>query len=183
MSTLLENLEEIEALYLLYKYDNNLVSELLTKLQSYEGLPEYTQYVSLITLLKMSLTKQQLENNNYASDRWQSHAYFTEISGKRKKNAHQNALRHLLSIGVNNIEIGKIFQVSRYTIIRLINNHNLKDILIEPEDDSVIENYPQEIISTYKNIDELYTCGVLLSKGIKIRRQRLRTILRCLKSS
>ena len=52
MSTLLENLEKIEVLYLLHKHNNYLVSELLTKLQSYEGLPEYTQYVSLIISLK-----------------------------------------------------------------------------------------------------------------------------------
>ena len=109
--------------------------------------------------------------------------YIIETHSKRKKNVDRNALCYLLSIRMNNIEIGKIFQVSRYTIIRLISNYNLKDILIEPEDDRVIENYLQEIMSTYKNIDELYTCGVLLSKGIKIRRQRLRTILRCLKSS
>ena len=60
MSTLLENLEEIEALFLLNKYDNNLVSKLLTKLQNYKGLPEYRQYVSLIISSQMSLTKQQL---------------------------------------------------------------------------------------------------------------------------
>ena len=41
MNTSLENLEEIEALFLLNKHDNDLISELLTKLQSYKGLPEY----------------------------------------------------------------------------------------------------------------------------------------------
>ena len=42
MNTLIENLEEIEALFILNKQDNNIISDLLTRLQSYEDLPQYT---------------------------------------------------------------------------------------------------------------------------------------------
>ena len=82
MGTSLENLEEIKALFLLNKHDNDLVSKLLTKLQSHEGLSEYTQYASIITLFKISLTKQQFI---YMSDRWQAYAYFTKTGGKKGK--------------------------------------------------------------------------------------------------
>ena len=57
MNTPIENLEEIEALFILNKQDNDIVSELLTRLQGYEDLLEYIQYVSLISLLKLCIIK------------------------------------------------------------------------------------------------------------------------------
>ena len=53
-------------------------------------------------------------------------------------------------------------------------------MLIEPEDNSIVENYLQEIMSTYKNIGESYACSVLLLKGIKIKRQCLKLFLNAL---
>ena len=84
---------------------------------------------------------------------------------------------------MNNTEIGKTFGVSRFMVIRWIKGHNLRNLLIDPEDDSVIVNYLQEVMNTCKNLGELYARGVLLSKGIKIKRQRLRDILKRLKQS
>ena len=39
MNSPIENLEEIEAAFLLNKQDNYVISQLLTRLQSYENLP------------------------------------------------------------------------------------------------------------------------------------------------
>ena len=57
MNTPRENLEEVEALFLLNKQDNDIITVLLSWLQGYEDIPEYTQYVSLITALKLCLEK------------------------------------------------------------------------------------------------------------------------------
>ena len=43
--------------------------------------------------------------------------------------------------------------------------------------------YLQDVLDTYLNMGELYTRGLLLSKGIKINRIRLRNLLRNLKQS
>ena len=111
------------------------------------------------------------------------HIYIQHKQAKKKKNINQNALHYLLSIGLNNIEIGKIFEVFHYTVIRWVKEYNLNDLLIEPEDNSVIENYLQEVIVSHKNLAELHAYSILLSKGIKIKCQRLRTILKRLKLS
>jgi len=42
MNTPIENLEEIETVFLLNKQDNDIVLELLTKLQGCKALPKYT---------------------------------------------------------------------------------------------------------------------------------------------
>ena len=86
MSNPRENLEEIEALFLLNKQDNEIITELLSRLQLYEDVPEYTQYSSLITSLKICLTKQKFENNNFVSDQWKSHISLTETGGRKKTN-------------------------------------------------------------------------------------------------
>ena len=74
----------------------------------------------------------------------------------------------------------KIFEVSRYTVIRWIKEHSLKNLLNEPEDNSDIENYLQQVMSIYPNLGELHARGVLLNKGIKLKRERLRMILKYL---
>jgi len=81
------------------------------------------------------------------------------------------------------MEIGKIFEVLRYTVIRWIKEYNLSNLLIESEDDNIIKNYLQEVMVIYLNLGKLRTRSILLSKGIKIKRQYLRTILKRLKSS
>ena len=101
MSNPRENLEEIEALFLLNKQDNEIITELLSWLQGYEDVLEYTQYSSLITSLKTCLTKQNLENNNFASDQWKSHISLTETGGRKKINIDRNTLEYLLSIGMS----------------------------------------------------------------------------------
>ena len=58
-------------------------------------------------------------------------------------------------MGMSQGEIAKIFEVLRYTVIRWIKEHSLKNLFNEPEDDSIIENYLQEVINTYLNLDEL----------------------------
>ena len=52
----------------------------------------------------------------------------------------------------------------------------MNNLLIEPEDDSVIENYLQEVMNTHQNMGESHARGVSLSKGIKIKRKRLRDV-------
>ena len=178
-----ENLEEIEALFLLNKQDNEIITELLSRLQLYEDVPEYTQYSSLITSLKTCLTKQKIENNNFVSDQWKSHISLTETGGRKKINIDRNTLEYLLSIDMSQCEIAKIFQVSRHTVVRWIKDHSLNDFFHDPEHDSVIENYLQEVMSTYPNLGESYARGVLLNKRIKIKRERLRQILKRLKQS
>ena len=86
MSNSRENLEEIEALFLFNKQDNEIITNLLSWLQGYEDVPEYTQYTSLITSLKLCLTKQKLENNNFVSDQWKRHISLTETGGRKKIN-------------------------------------------------------------------------------------------------
>ena len=183
MSSPVDNLEEIEAVYILNKHNNVIIAELLTRLNGYEGLPEYTQHASLIASLKICLSKQQLENDNFITDRWKTHVYKTKTGGRNMIHINRNTLHYLLSIGINNKEISKIFHVSRLTVQRWIKDHNLNNLLSDPEDDNVIETYLQEVMNTYKNLGELYARGVLLSKGAKIQRHRLRAILKRLKSS
>ena len=60
MSNPIENLEEIEAVFILNKQDNVIISKLLTRLNGYEGLPEYTQHASLIASLKYAF-----QNNSW----------------------------------------------------------------------------------------------------------------------
>ena len=69
MNLPIENLEAIEAEFLLNKQDNNVISELLNRLSSYENLPEYAPHGSLMSSLKICLSKQQLENNNFVTDK------------------------------------------------------------------------------------------------------------------
>ena len=80
-------------------------------------------------------------------------------------------------------KIAKIFEVSRYTVVCWIKEHSLNDLFNEPEDDSIIENYLREVMSTYLNLGKLCTQSVLLHKGIKIKREYLRIILKHLKQS
>ena len=63
-----ENLEEVEALFLLNKQDNDIITILLPRLQGYKDALEYTQCALLITALKLCLEKQKLENDNLISD-------------------------------------------------------------------------------------------------------------------
>ena len=72
----------------------------------------------------------------------------------------------------------KIFRVSRYTIICWIKEYSLSKLFNEPKDDGVIENYLQEVMSTYLNLDELCARDVLLNKGIKLKWECLRMILK-----
>ena len=92
-------------------------------------------------------------------------------------------MHYLILISINNAEIGKIFSISHHTIIRWIKEHNLSNLIIEPNNDSVIENYLQEVMNICNNLGELYARSILLSKGIKIKHQRLGGILKCLKQS
>ena len=47
MNNPIDNLEEIEEAFVVNKHDNVIISQLLTRLQSYEDLLEHTQYASL----------------------------------------------------------------------------------------------------------------------------------------
>lgn len=183
MSNPIDNLQEVETLFIENKHDNNIIAELIVRLQGYQHQPECTQHSSLILSLISSLTKQQLENCNFITDRWKNHIYFTETKGRTKINIVRTTLHYLLSIDINQVEIGKIFNVSRWTVGRWIKDHDLSDVLIDPEDDSVIENHLRQVIVTYPNLGELHARGILLSKGIKIKRNRLRIILRRIKPS
>ena len=183
MSNPRENLEEIEALFLLNKQDNDIISELLSRLQVLEDAPEYIEYASIISSLKLCLTKQKLENNNFVSDQWKRHISFTETAGRKKINIDRNTLEYLLLIGMAKTEIATIFNVHRHTVLRWINDHSLNNLFDDPEDDTIIENYLQEVMNTYPNLGEQYAQGVLLNKRIKIKRQRLRQILKRLKQS
>jgi len=183
MSNPRENLEEIEALFLLNKQNNEIISQLLSRLQQYDNLPEYTQYSPLISSLKSSLTKQQLENNNFVTDQWKTHISLIETGGRKKINIDRNTLEYLLSIDMSQSDIAKIFKVSRPTVIRWITDHSLNNLFHDPEQDSVIEHHLQETMTTYPNLGESYARGVLLNKRIKIKRERLRQILKRLKQS
>ena len=169
MSNPIKNLEKIEAVFILSKQDNVIIAELLTRLNGYEGLPEYTQHASLIASLKICLSKQQLQNNNFVTDQWKTYVHKTETGGRKMIHINRNTLHYLISIGIKQNEIGKIFEVSRYTVQRQIKEHNLNNLFSKPEDDSVIENYLAEVMNTYQNLGELYAHDVLLNKGIKIK--------------
>ena len=92
-------------------------------------------------------------------------------------------MQYSLSIGMSQGEIAKIFEVLYYTVIRWIKEHSLKNLFNKPEDDNVIENYLQEVMNTYLNLGELCTRVILLNKGIKLKLERLRIILKRLKQS
>ena len=178
MSNPIENLQEVELLFIENKRDNNIIAQLLIRLQSYLHHPECTQHSSLISSLISSLTKQQLESSNFIADRWKNHVCFTETKGRTKINIVRSTLHYLLSTDMNKVEIGKTFNVSRWTVGRWIKEHNLSNALIDPEEESVIENHLQQVIATCPNLGELHARGILLSKGTKIKRNRLRIILR-----
>ena len=74
-----------------------------------------------------------------------------------------------------------MLNVSRWTIGRWIKELDLIDVLIDPEEDAVIENHLQQVIAAHPNLGELHARGILLSKDIKIKRNRLRIILRHIK--
>ena len=183
MSNPIDNLQEVEALFIENKLDNNIIAELITRSQGYQHQPEHTQHSSLILSLISSLTKQQLENSNFITDRWKNHIYCTETKGRTKINIVRTALHYLLSIDTNKVEIAKIFNVSRWTVGRWIKDHDLSNALIDPEEDSVIENHLRQVIVAYPNLGELHARGILLAKGMKIKRNRLRIILRRIKPS
>ena len=128
MNTPMQNSEEIEAAFIQNKQDNDAISELLNRLQGHESPPECTQHASLTAASKLTLTKQQLENNDFVSDRQKTHMCLTETGGKKKKNTDQNAFHHSPSMGMNDTEIGKTFGVSRCTAIRWIKEHNLSNL-------------------------------------------------------
>ena len=65
---------------------------------------------------------------------------------------------------MKNIEIAKTFKVSWYTVICWKNNHNLNKVLLDPEEDTVVENHLNNILDIYSNIGELYACNILLIK-------------------
>ena len=67
--------------------------------------------------------------------------------------------------------------------MRWIDENNLNNLLQDPADNTIIAQHLQESLEIYPNMSELYARGLLLSKGIKINRQRLRTILKTLKQS
>ena len=56
MNSPIENLEAIEAAFLLNKQDNYVISQLLTRLQSHENLPEHAQHTSLISSSKLRVS-------------------------------------------------------------------------------------------------------------------------------
>ena len=185
MSTPLEILEELENSYIENKRSNEKLQEILNKLDQYNQSVDYIPYRPLILSIKTSILKQKIENENFSIDGWKQHLFTqrNSVSGRPKTCVDRNILVYLLSIGMNNSEIAKIFHVHRNSVIQWKNDHNLNNVLNNPSDDNVITQHLQDVLDAYPNMGELYARGLLLSKGIKINRVRLRNILRNIKQS
>ena len=118
-------------------------------------------------------------------DGWKQHLFAKKnaLGGRPKICVNRNILVYLLSIGMNNSEIAKIFHVHRNLVIRWKNEHELNNVLNNPSDDNEINQHLQDALDVHPKMGESCARGLLLSKGIKINRTRLRNLLKHLKQS
>ena len=185
MSTPLQSLEELENRFLHNKHNNDILQEILSTLDEYNQSVECISCRALILSIKTSILKQKIENENFRMDGWKQHLLTQKnsLGGRPKICINRNILVCLLSIGMSNSEIARIFHAHRNLVIRWKNEHDLNNALRNPSDDTEITQHLQDALDVYPNMGELYARGLLLSKGIKINRVRLRTLLKTLKES
>lgn len=189
MSSPLEMLENIEHEYANNKKDNQILQHLLSLLEMHSQSIEYVEFRVLINSMKTSILRQQMENRNYVIDGWKNHLHHSNSDGHSNSLARprmridRDMLMCLISIGLSNSEIARIFKAHQNTVMRCIEESNLNNLLQNPEDNNIIAQHFLEYLEMCPNMGELHARGALLSKGIKINRLRLRNLLKNLKQS
>ena len=179
MSTPLQLLEELENPFLHNKHNNEILQEILNTLDQCNQSVECMSHGALALSIKTSALKQKNENENFRMDGWKQYS----LCSRPKTCANRNSLVCLLSIGMNNSEIAKIFHVHRNLVVRWKNEYDLNNALHDPSDDNEIIQYLEDTLNVCPNVGELHARGLLLSKGTKINQFRLCNLLKNLKES
>ena len=136
-----------------------------------------------IVSLRKSILKHQIDNSHHINDTWKQYAFTkSQTGGRPKKCINRYVLEYLISIDMKNTKIANIFDVHRNVVARWKVHHRLTNVLQEPEDDNAIISELKEVYGVNNSLGELNARRVFLSKGIKIKRKRLRSILKVMKN-
>ena len=84
---------------------------------------------------------------------------------------------------MSNTEIAKIFQARCDSFIKYKNEHNLNNVLTDPSDHNGMMQHLKDVLDVCPTVGELHARGLLITKGIKMNRQRIQNLLKQLKGS
>ena len=82
--------------------------------------------LGLITELKRSILKQQLDKSKDATDAWNNFKIKRETGGRLKIVADKHMLKRITTVGINDTDIDKLFKVHRSMVSRQIKEHELE---------------------------------------------------------
>ena len=105
-----------------------------------------------------------------------------KIGGRPQIMIRKDMLKHSVDIGSKNIEISKIFNVSRNLVASFNKFHGLTDVVREPEDDNKIIQMLYEVQQFHPNSGYHHAVINLRIKRIKVEQLRFRVMLENIKN-